>query len=436
MATASVWYYCVLVRSGNAEQSQRVVANSLDVGRDRCAEPSYLERLGVLYLDEIRLTIVMELYMREMGVVQFYETFGGSSKDSVRRHFKKLVEYGWLRWVRDAPTGQKGRPEGRYRATEQAVIDTETWRSLPTSVRDAFTVMLLEELGVRLGESLEDGMADARTDRVASFKTMHVDELSWRKAHEAVEACFRALQQEQIDAKIRLTESQSRPLLMIVNLAAFEAPGPNADPDRALPKAQEESPLPPWQLRIGKVFTDDLNLAIVNELNHTAMTPAQLHATLGGATSTTFLRKCKRLAKLGWAVDVDMKTGGKLHGANLYQFRAAAPNISESDIFQGIPASARIGQSWDAIQPFIATSLSAIETGTFNRRFDRHLSLSPLLVDEIGWAQVNRELRMFQETLADIEAGLAQASQGGRSKDFPAAFLASSFQSTLRDIRQ
>lgn len=373
--------------------------------------------------------------MREMGVVQFYETFGGSSKDSIRRHFKKLVDYGWLRWVRDAPTGQKGRPEGLYRATEQAVIDTETWRRLPVSVRDVFTVMLLEELGIRLGEALEDGMADSRTDRVASFRTMHVDEYSWRKAQKAVEDCFQALRQEQIDAKIRLEKSQGQPLLMIVNLAAFEAAGPDVDPDMALPKADERSPPPPWPLRIGKVFADDLNLAIVNELNHAAMTPSQLHATLGGATSTTFLRKCKRLAKLGWAVDVDMKTGGKLHGANLYQFRAAAPNISESGLFEGIPPAARIGQSWDVIQPFIAASIGAIDAGTFNNRFDRHLSLSPLLVDEIGWAQVNQELRTFEETLADLQAGLTQRYRCRQNKGFSAAFLAASFQASLRDIR-
>ena len=378
----------------------------------------------------------MELYIREMGVVQFYETFGGSSKDSVRRHFKKLIDYGWLRWVRDAPTGQKGRPEALYRATEQAVIDTETWRKLPVSVRDAFTVMLLEELGARLGECLEAGTADARIDRVAVFKTLRVDEFLWCRACEAVENCFQALRQEQIDAKIRLNKSEDQPLLMIVNLAAFEVPGPGVDVDMTLPKAVEVAdPPPPWPMRIGKVFADDLNLAIVDELNHAAMTPSQLHATLGGATSTTFLRKCKRLAKLGWTVDVDMQTGGKLHGANLYQFRAAAPNISEADIFRGLPASARIGRSWDTIQPFIATSIGAIDAGTFNNRFDRHLSLSPLLVDEIGWSKVTTALRTYEEALAAIEADYADRFRGSQSRGFSAAFLAASFQSPLRDIR-
>ena len=423
------------MHSGKAEQLRQPAAGSLNAGHLPCAGPSYLERLGVLYLDEIRLTIVMELYMREMGVQQFYETFGGSSKDSIRRHFKTLVDYGWLRWVRDAPTGQKGRREKLYRATEQAVIDTETWRKLPVSVRDVFTVMVLEELGTRLAEALTAGLADASNDRVASFKVARVDEFSWCRAHEAIESCFQALRQEEFDAKVRLSKGQGRPLQMIVNLAAFEAPGPGTDPDMALPKARTEVPGPPWRLRIGKVFADDLNLAIVDELNHAAMTASQLHTTLGGATSTTFLRKCKRLKDLGWAVDVGVKTGGELHGANLYEFRAAAPNISESDIFRGIPTSARTGQSWGAIQPFIETSIAAIDAGTFNSRFDRHLSLTPLLVDEIGWVQVNRALRTFEETLVSLEAGFAHRSRGNRSKGFSAAFLAASFQFPLREIR-
>jgi len=221
---------------------------------------------------------------------------------------------------------------------------------------------------------------------------------------------------------------------MIVNLAAFESSEPCIDAKMALPKAREGTPRPPWPLRIGKVLADDLNLAIVDELNQAAMTPSQLHATLGGATSTTFLRKCKRLAKLGWAVDVDTKTGGKLHGANLYQFRAAVPDVSESDIFNGIPASVRKGQSWEAIQPFIATSIAAIDAGTFNSRFDRHLSLSPLLVDEIGWVQVNKALRTFEETLLGLEADLTHRFRGKHPRGFSAAFLATCFQIPLLGI--
>ncbi len=386
-------------------------------------------------MEQIRLTIVTELFMREMGVRQFYETIGGSSYDSVRRHFLKLVEYGWLRRVRTVAVG-RGRPEALYRSTELAVINTETWRTIPFSIRDAFTVQLLEEQGGRLGEALGRGTADARGDGVATFKIIEVDETGWCKAHDAVERCFQTLLQEQTDAKIRLDNSDDDPMLMIVNLAAFEAPGtPEGGDVTSLPKAGAMSSPPPWPQRIGKVFADSLDLAIVDELNRATMTPAQLHMALGGASSQGFLRRCKRLTDLGWAVNTDTKTGGALHGASVYHFRAAAPNVSESDIYDRVPIAARNGRSWDAFRPFIATSIGAVEAGRFNNRFDRHLTMSPLLVDEIGWTQVTKALRTFEETLLRVEADLASRGSGTNGR-FSAAFLLASFQAPLREMRQ
>lgn len=419
--------------SSKAEQPPRGPAESFGDRPLPYVGQSYLERLGILYMEQIRMTIVTELHMREMGVRQFYETIGGTSYDSVRRHFLKLVDYGWLRRVRTEAVG-RGRPEALYRSTELAVIDTETWRIIPISIRDALTVQLLLEQGGRLGEALGRGTADARRDGVATFKIIEVDELGWCAAHDAVERCFQTLLQVQIDAKIRLDNSAEQPLLMVVNLAAFEASGPAPD-DTSLPKAGAMSPPPPWPQRIGKVFADRLDFAIIDELNRATMTPAQLHATLGGTSSQGFLRRCKRLTDLGWAVNIDTETGGALHGANVYLFRAAAPNVSESNIYDRIPAAARNGRSWDAFRPFIATSIGAVEAGSFNNRFDRHLTMSPLLVDEIGWTQVTRALRTFEKTLLRLEefAGRRRGEGGGR---FPAAFLVSSFQAPLRETRE
>jgi len=410
-----------------------MTAKTVEDQRHLCSGQSYLERLGILYMDEIRLTIVMELFMREMGPRQFFETIGGTSYDSIRRHFLKLVENGWLRKVRTVAIG-RGRPEALYRSTEQAVIDTETWRTIPVSIRDSFTVMLLEEMGSRLGEALEGGTAEARADRVAAFKIMEIDELAWCKAHDAIERCFQTLGQEQIDAKIRLETIQERPLLMMVNLGAFEAPGPQVPARLALPRVAKLAPPARWPHRIGKVFSDRLDLAIIDELNRAALTPAQLHAALGGGTSIQgFLRRCKRLTKLGWIVNIKTQTGGALHGANVSEFRAASPGVSERDILERIPAALREGQNWDAFERFIATSVGAVDAGAFNNRFDRHLTMSPLLVDEIGWTQVTKALRSFEETLLRLEVDLARRGQG---EGFRAAFLLSSFQSPLREMRR
>jgi hypothetical protein len=425
------------MRSAKPEQSPKLPADALGHQRLLCAGQSYLERLGVVYLEQTRLTIVTELYMREMGIRQYFETIGGTSYDSVRRHFLRLVEYGWLRKVRTVVTG-RGRPEALYRSTELPVIDTETFRGLPFSIRDALTVQLLEEMAGRLGEALASGTAETRDDGVASFITVgDLDELNWCKAYEAIERCFQTLLQVQTDAKIRLENSAEEPISMVTNLAAFEAPVSADEFSSRLPKVDDSMPSPPWPKRVGKVFMDSLDLAIVDELNRATMTPAQLQATLGGTSRQGFLRRCKRLAALGWTVNIDTQTGGPLHGANVYQFRAAAPSISERDIVERIPAAVRVGSSWDVFQRFISTSISAVEAGTFNNRVDRHLTMSPLLVDEIGWQQVTKALRKFEEVLLRLEANCAPEHRPGkRSESFPAAFLVSSFQSPHRKGRQ
>jgi hypothetical protein len=223
---------------------------------------------------------------------------------------------------------------------------------------------------------------------------------------------------------------------MIVNLAAFEAAGSRSAAGLALPKAEEALPPKPWPLRIGKVFSDRTNFAIVDELNRAPRTPAQLRETLeidGANAREGVLRRCKRLTKLGLAVNVGTETGGPLYGANVYQFRAASPNVSERDIVGEIPSGLRTGKSWDAFQSFVATALSALEAGTFNNRDDRHMSMSPIVVDEIGWRQVCEALRAYRETLRRLEADTRcrRGKKGRPDRRFPAAFLADSFQAPL-----
>lgn len=423
-----------------AGQSPPTPAGPLTDERLLCAGQSYIERLGIVYMDQIRLTIVTELYSREMGMHQFFETIGGSSYHSIRRHFIKLVEFGWIRKVRTVING-KGRPEALYRAAELPVIDTEAWRLLPFSIRDAFTVQLLEEMGKRLGEALAHGTADARGGRVATFKAVDgLDEQDWCKAYDAVERCFHKLLHEQDDAKIRLKNSGEQPLQMVVNLAAFEAPsarGKSADIPLPLPKADETSSPPPWPQPVGKVFTDRLDFAIVEELNQATMTPQELEATLGGMSRRGFLSRCRRLAELGLAVEIETTTGGPPHGTNGRHFRAAAPNVSESDIFEGIPAADRHGVCWQTLQRFIATSIAAVDAGTFNSRFDRHLTMSLLTVDEIGRTEINRALRVFEKTVLQLEATAAKRRQGKKKKGkgFRAAFLVSNFETPIRELR-
>jgi len=364
---------------------------------------SYLERLGVLYHDQIRLAIVSELNMREMSPKQFFEQVGGTSYASVRRHFLKLVAHGWLRWVRSSERNRRGRPEQLYRSTELAVIDDETWAEIPMSVRDAFTARLVDEMGDWLAKSWAAGTFDARSDSCLSFTSMTLDDTGLSQAFETLNGCFRSLSQEQADAKVRLNRFGEPPILMIVELGGFEIPRSAGRASTPLPPASPTLGAPPWPPRIAKVFADPLNLAIIKVLNESAMSPTELHGVLGGASVAALDHRCKTLTKLGWVAKVDALTGGLRRGATENFYQATCPDLNEAAILNRVPAAARTGEAWENFQIFCESAVGAIKAGTFNARDDRHLSMCRLLVDETGWGQVIAVLRSCDKALARIE---------------------------------
>lgn len=393
---------------------------------------SFLERMGVLYADRIRLKIVTELYMREMSPKQFFEQVGGSSYDSVRRHFIKLADYGWLRRVRTESTG-RGRPEHLYRSTELAIIDDETWEQIPVSIRDSFTVQNVLEMGERLEASLTEGFFDARRDSTLSFTSLRLDEKGWGQAIDALNGCFRSLSQEQTDAKVRLGKSGDSPILMIVELGGFEFPQRiDSGPSLALPVAAPARGAPPWPRRISKIFSDPLNLEIISRLNRRTMSPTELSDALGGISVEELDRKCKMLVKLGWVVKVDQRTGGYRRGATENFYRATSPAASEAELFSDMPEHVRRMEGWRIFERFCQSALSAVRAGTFNQRPERHLTLSTLLVDELGWSQVIASLRACSRSLAGAEQeARRRLAAAGDERACSAGFLIAGFAHPL-----
>lgn len=353
--------------------------------------------------------------MREMSPKQFFDQVGGTSYDSVRRHFVKLVEFGWLRRVRTESRG-RGRPEHLYRSTELAVIDDETWAELPISIRDAFTVQLLEEMGERLATSVTAGTFESKKDSVLSFALLLLDEPGWAQAIQAMNACFRTLSQEQIDAKVRLEKSQKQPILMIVELGGFEAAEHLGDSAVVLPPSPGLGALP-WPQRLAKVFGDPLNLAVIDLLNRSPMSATELHAALGGPSPESFDRRCKTLTRLGWLAKVDTLTGGFRRGATENFYRATSPHVSAAEILNRVPGTAKKYSDWGAFERFCECAVSAVRAGTFNAQKDRHLTLCTLLVDELGWTQVVASLRSCSKTLIRIGAEARHRSAATEMKE-------------------
>ncbi len=387
-------------------------------------------RLGVVYADSLRLTILTELWMREMSPAEFFREIGGPSKESVRKHFEKLFEYGWLRRVRRQTNG-RGRPGFVYRTTELAIIDEETWAEIPLSIRDAFTLQLIQQLSERWAMAAEGRTLETRQDRVLSLlPEIRLDEVGWKEGLDLLGSSIHALELEQEDAKVRLADQEDQPIQMILALAGFESPAPHAgDAESILPP----STLPldtriPWTIRLAKVFGDPINLEIVRALNKAPMSPSLLEATSAGTTKQTFDRRCKTLVDLGWAAQVDEKTGGPRRGSREVFYRATSPAVSPDQAWAIIPSTHRSGADWEVYKSLCELVFKAVKVGTFNARVDRHLTWGTLLLDEIGWKQATSTLRDCSQRLAALaDEAAGRIGKKGRGSSF--TFFVSGFES-------
>jgi hypothetical protein len=397
---------------------------------------SYLERLGVLYAHPIRIKINSELYMREMSPTQALEEFGGGSYGQMLGHFKMLEKHGWLRWVRrERPAGGVGRPRNLYRATELAVVDDATWAELPASLQIAFTVRTLQHVGERIGGALAAGTVDASGQRSFSCQSVAIDDQGWCEAVAALAKCFHALEQEQLDAKIRLDKGGERGVLMTFALAGFEMPKPHSG-DRT-GQGINAAPLRldlevPLSTRMAKVFADLINLEIVKALHIDAMSPTQLHSMLGETSLWSIDRKCRMLTELGWLVK------GEHHDdQRSVLYRATGPEVADADLWREVPTKASKAKSWPIFSEFCVKASTALREGSFNARTDRHLTSFTFLLDKRGRQQAALVLRQCEKDLRALGAAArSRAVEATQSRSahpsYLATFLLAGFEDPIK----
>lgn len=377
----------------------------------------YLRRLAVVFADELRLKIITELYMREMSASGFHAEFGGGSIARVDRHFKRLAEHGWLRFVRSESGGRRrGSTENFYRATELAVFDNETWAMVPYSIRVAFTWRTFAQLAERAHEALQAGTFDARDDSHLSSTHVLLDQRGWDQLMAAVEELFESLFEEQTDAKVRLFDSDEKPALATAGLALFESPRhDDQHDDRPGSSLVEETrSAMPFLLRISKVFADEVCLEIVAETNLREMSAREFHEDVGGASLESIRRRFKLLEETGWLRRVSERRGGKRRGAVEYFYRATRPAILEGRARMDTPASLRARPSWRSFEELSEQVREAIDAGTLEARTDNHLSWSLLRLDEQGWERVATAIDQLYALGREVseEAALRLASSG------------------------
>jgi hypothetical protein len=350
---------------------------------------AHLRRLSVVFAVELRLKIVAELYMREMSPKQFFEEFGGGSISRVTQNFERLVETGWLRYVRsEGPGGKRrGGVERFYRSTEPAFFDAQTWALVPYSMRVASSWSLFKQIALTLRQTLESPSLDTRRKHDLSYMRLLLDHDGWERVIEAVDAQFLCIFEEQKDARLRVLSSAGELIRADVLLMAFESPMQDRQIGPCLVESDRE-PLIPFSERLAPVLADDVCLQIVSELNRREMSVTQFHREFGGTTIGGIHRRFKKLETSGWLKKVNAETGGRRRGATEYFYRATRPAFADGDAWADLRDDLRGTRSWKTFECFSEKVKEAMRAGTFDARVDRYVTLSFLSLDQKGWTNV------------------------------------------------
>jgi hypothetical protein len=95
-------------------------------------------------------------------------------------------------------------------------------------------------------------------------------------------------------------------------------------------------------------------------------------------------------------------------GAIEHFYRAVVRPFFSDEDWKRLPTSARRDITEATLQLIWEDTSDALTAGTFDRRADRHLSRSPLVLDRHGWEQVNELLQQMMDRVVEIEAESAK----------------------------
>lgn len=356
---------------------------------------AHLRRMSVVFAVELRLKIVCELYLREMSPASFYEEFGGGSISRVTRNFERLVEWGWLEYIRkEGPGGKRrGGVEHFYRATELAYFDARAWALLPYSIRVAFSWNSFKQIAARLRTAIEAGWVEPQSKGDLTDQSLRLDPIGWVNVIDAIQAHFDRTLREQRAASERIAGSGEEAIRASVVQIAFEPPGGEGTEAPYLIESPEE-PVVSLFVRLSKVLADEVSMRIVEEANTREISATQFHAEVGGASVAAIRRRFKKLSSMSLLTEVDARTGGRRRGATEKFYRATGPAIfaARRGPWEDVPDAVDGSATWRRFKVLSAQIKEAMKAGTLDARADSWLAWSLLQLDRQGWEAVTADL--------------------------------------------
>lgn len=166
-------------------------------------------------------------------------------------------------------------------------------------------------------------------------------------------------------------------------------------------------------LRLSKVLADPVRVRILAECSIEAMSPRGFRDAFGGPSLADIAQDFEVLEQFGWLgrVPTEAVTAPEKFD-RLYS--TTEPLVFDSE-WPGIPSSSKALVTRRIVETLSGRVKEAMKGGTIDERPDRHLSWTPLALDQQGWdtiiAQVDALFYALFEEQDDANARMAESGE-------------------------
>ncbi|HXV04556.1 MAG TPA: helix-turn-helix domain-containing protein [Solirubrobacterales bacterium] len=185
-------------------------------------------------------------------------------------------------------------------------------------------------------------------------------------------------------------------------------------------------------LGLVKALAHELRVEILAILNERMASPNELAKELNeGLSQVSYHVKVLRDYNCIELVKTEPRRGAVEH-----YYRASSRAFLTDRDWPQIPDTIRVGMSADLFQAVIDDAIAAMEEGKFDERTDRHLSWTPLILDEQGWADMRKTLDESLERVLEIHAESAKRLGKTGEQGFPASVSMLGYEVPLTSARK
>ena len=165
--------------------------------------------------------------------------------------------------------------------------------------------------------------------------------------------------------------------------------------------------------RLAKALSHPMRARILTILNERVASPNEISEMIDERLPNVSYH-VRALLDLGC---IELVSTAQRRGAIEHYYRAVVrPFFSDRD-WKKLPRSGRQAISDVGLQMIWEDVSDAIKQGTFETRSDRHLSRSPLQLDETGWEELSQLLAGVLDEAESIEARSAERIKQARDED-------------------